>query len=255
MSTWTPIGAIAPESLAAARRELHWAAQALSATADAHLAHAADDSHTNMRWQDGALVGRAEVSLRVASFELVVGDDVFALRGKTLDEALAWLGEVFGGPAITAREYDMPPRPARFDPPADHLAELARWLANAFLLVSELAATRPDAIEVALWPHHFDVGSIFLLDGDAKGRQIGFGVSMGDHFYEQPYLYVTPYPIPPKPSLPALASGGAWHRAGFTGAVLTATTIAAAGSTQHALASRFFKSAVEASLAIIPASR
>ena len=253
MSTWTPIGAIAPEALASARRELHWAAQALAATADAHLAHAADDSHTNMRWDGVGLVGKAEVSLRVAAFELAVGPDVFDLRGRTLDAALAWLGELFGGPAITPREYDMPPRPARFEADPAHLAELARWIANAFLLVGELAASRNDAIEVAMWPHHFDVGSIFLLDGDPKGRQIGFGVSLGDRFYEEPYLYVTPYPIPPKVSLPTLAAGGAWHRAGFTGAVLTATTIAAAGSTQHALASRFFKSAVDASLAIIPA--
>jgi hypothetical protein len=149
----------------------------------------------------------------------------------------------------------MPPRPARFEAPADHLAELARWFANAFLLVDELAAPRTDAVPVALWPHHFDVGSIALLDGDPKGRQIGFGVSLGDAFYEQPYLYVTPHPIPPKAALPPLAAGGTWHRAGFTGAVLTGTTIAAAGSTQHALARKFFASAIEASLAVIPPGR
>src|SRR5262249_44003157 len=160
-------------------------------------------------------------------------------------------------------------RGARFDADAAALAELERWFANAFVLVTELAAAglppggsppdpmtrgRTDAIPVACWPHHFDVGSIFLLDrkddasGDPRGRQIGFGVSPGDHFYEEPYLYVTPYPIPAKVSLPPLAVGGAWHRAGFTGAVLTGTTIAAAGAKQHHLARRFFDSAIAAAL-------
>jgi hypothetical protein len=229
-------------------------------------ARVADDGHTSMRWDagHGALVGHdlgdgVRVSLAIASLTIAVGDRALPLAGRTLEEARAWVGDALGGPAPTFRDYDMPAAPVRdgapFAAPPAHTAELARWFGNAFALVGEIAGTRADAIEVACWPHHFDVGSIFVLDGDPRGRQIGFGVSPGDHFYEEPYLYLTPYPIPPKAALPALAAGGHWHRAGFTGAVLTATTIAAAGARQHALARAFFDRAIAAALAIIPPSR
>jgi hypothetical protein len=282
MTTWKTLGVVAPDQLADARRQLHWAVQTVAATADANLEAMHDDGHTSMRWHDplGALVSHAigglRIALRVRTLELVTLDAVgavaatFALAGRSLDDAMSWAGEHVGG-VPRPRDYDMPDhavrRGARFDADAAALAELERWFANAFALVTELAAAGlppgPDAmtrnaIPVACWPHHFDVGSIFLLDrkddgsGDPRGRQIGFGVSPGDHFYEEPYLYVTPHPIPAKAALPPLAVGGAWHRAGFTGAVLTGTTIAAAGAKQHHFARRFFDSAIAAALTVIP---
>jgi hypothetical protein len=267
--TWKHLGAVAPTELGDARLQLHWAAQTILAVADARLPLAEDDSHTTMRWDDasGALVGHAidgrRLALRIAPLELAVLDAdgapaaTFALGGHTLDEALAWAGAQLGGePALRGgKGYDMPGHAvatgAAFDAAAAPLAELARWYADAFLLVTEVAASRPDGVGVACWPHHFDVGSIFVLGKNLRGPQIGIGVSPGDSFYPEPYLYATPYPVAAGAAFPPLAAGGRWHRAGFTGAVLTGTTIAAAGSTQHALARRFFDAAVAACLSLI----
>ena len=54
-----------------------------------------------------------------------------------------------------------------------------------------------------------------------KARSIGIGVSPGDGYYAQPYLYVSPYPRPDTDNLPALPPGGRWHTKDFFGAVAT----------------------------------
>ena len=211
--TWQTLGSVAPRELVAARVELHWAAQILAAAADGYLAHAEDDSHTAMTWRDGALVGKAGVALRAAALELVVGRETLALDGATLVDAMAWTDARLGGHrGIHARDYDMPPRPARFAraPIASALAELARYYGNGSEL---LAAYAPCTV----WPHHFDLGGILSLGGT---REIGIGMSPGDARYDEPYLYVTPYPVKPGSTMPALAAGGHWSTH-FTGAVLT----------------------------------
>jgi len=216
--TWQTLGSVAPRGLVAARVELHWAAQILGAAADGYLAHASDDSHTAMTWQDGALVGKAGVALRVAAFELAVGSETLALDGKTLVEAMAWTDARLGGHReIHARDYEMPPRPAKFEraPIADALAELARYFGNANELLARFAPC-------VVWPHHFDLGGILAL-GDK--REIGIGMSPGDRNYDEPYLYVTPYPVAPNAVMPALAAGGQWSTH-FTGAVLANLVLA-----------------------------
>ena len=62
----------------------------------------------------------------------------------------------------------------------------------------------------------FDEGA-----GEAS-RSIGIGFSPGDEYYQEPYLYVSPYPVPKNPTPPALPSGGHWHTKDFFGAVATA---------------------------------
>jgi hypothetical protein len=80
---------------------------------------------------------------------------------------------------------------------------------------------------VRCWPHHFDIATLLpgpAAGGGAQQRTIGVGLSPGDASYGEPYWYVTPWPYPPPPEqLPALPGGGAWHRRGWFGAVLTAT--------------------------------
>jgi len=277
MTPWQPLGAVAPTALVDARLQLHWAAQAILAAADGLLRHADDDSHTNMRWlaDTSALVSHElaperRVALRVATLELAVvdpdggagPDDTFALPGRTLADALAWLTGLLGAEApLAVRDYDMPEHPvaggAPFGPPGPAHAELARWFADGFALLDEVveASAVPDAISTACWPHHFDVGNILLLDRDVparEARQIGIGLSPGDASYAEPYLYLTPWPIPTGAALPALATGR-WHAAGFTGAILTGTELARAGddAAQHALARRFFDENVTVALELI----
>jgi hypothetical protein len=232
---WQILGSVAPRELAAARIQLHWAAQVVSAAADAYLAPVADDSHTAMAWQGGALVGKAGVSLYVADFALAVGNDRVALDGKTLDDAMAWADARLGKRGMHARDYDMPVEPERFTRLADELAELARYYANAAELFAAYAAC-------SVWPHHFDLGGTIKLAGTAE---IGVGLSPGDHAYAEPYLYVTPYPLKLGATLPPLVSGGHWSTA-FTGAVMTNLVLAG-----EAGARAFVESAIGASRSVI----
>jgi hypothetical protein len=268
-------GTLQPTELRDARVQLHWAAQVLSAAADRWLPPQPDDSHTSMEWlpEPGALAGNAMASgMRLAvalrGFELraLRGDRTvaaLALTGHTLTDAMQWadaqIASAEGGPprGVRARDYDMPAHPVRAagasfsaDPAA--LAELAGWFTHADLVLRELAARERCALPVRVWPHHFDAGSIIYLDEPGPStRQIGFGLSPGDHHYEQPYFYVTAFPLPSNAQFPPLAGGGFWRdQPPFVGAILVGSSITAA--TDPLTASRsFLEAAVAASRTLI----
>jgi hypothetical protein len=244
--TWQPLGSVAPRALVPARLQLHWAAQVVAAAADGYVAPAPDDSHTAMAWQSGSLVGKAGVTLRVATLELVVGDVAFSLDGKTLADALAWTDAQLAAPAssprhIHVRDYEMPDHPvgrgAPFElaPIADGLGELARYYANGLELLAPLTPC-------SVWPHHFDLGGVITLGGE---REIGVGLSPGDAAYEEPYFYVTPFPVPIGMTLPPLVAGGHWSTH-FTGAVLA--NVALVG---EARARTFLETAIAAGREIV----
>ncbi len=278
-SNWNPVGTIPAKDLRATRLELHWATQILLATADAHLQAKPDDSHTSMQWSrvEQAIVGQtlpsgAHVGLSFAKQQLFVRTEtsepvVKALQGETLAGLLQWtratLAETFGenNLPLSLRDYDMPEHPtstvgAAFEATqTDAAAELARYYDNANDTLAHLASQLQPVPSIAIWPHHFDLGGIYILDSDQpfeKARQIGFGLSPGDHNYEEPYFYVTPWPIPSEPSLPALAASGHWHTEGFTGAILTASNLSSGASSQRSQLDSFLQSAFAASHQLIP---
>jgi hypothetical protein len=265
---WQPVGAVELPALAEARLSAHWAAQVVPAVADAALEHADDDAHTNMLWsaEHLALVGRplpsgVRIGLRLPSLELILVDSEgavsvrFALSGRTLADALEWAQRTLDLAApLSLREYDMPDHAAGngspFAPPnPGALEELARWCGNGFATLDELAGREEGASEVACWPHHFDLGGIVLLD---EARQIGFGLSLGDGSYAEPYFYVTPWPIPGDAEFPELGGGGQWHTEGFTGALLLASKLSPSGSEQPRQARVYLTSAMQAARGIIP---
>jgi len=241
---WNTLGGTAPGALTDARVQLHWAAQVLGACADRWIEARPDDSHTAMEWdgERAALVGRpaasgARLALRVPDLTLVASGEL-PLTGRTLADAMAWADGQLAAAAgeaprgVAARDYDMPAHPAASgaalsaDPAA--LAELARWYADGDLVLRDLAGREQGATPVLCWPHHFDIGAILYLDRDrptSTARQIGLGLSPGDHNYGEPYFYLTPWPIEVDVTFPPLPSGGRWHRTGFTGAVLLASDL------------------------------
>ena len=273
------LGAVSPKDLSRTRVELHWLAQCLAAAGDAFLERAADDGQSNAAWSPdhSALLGRpigngARVGLRVADAELIIVGanggiiDRRTATGRTLEELLVWLGgglerasSAKSAKALALRDYGMPDSVVSdghafsFEDSAA-LGELAQWFRNSTALLQEVAAHDPRSSDVRCWPHHFDVGGIIMLDPDKpfeEARQLGFGCSPGDGSYDEPYYYVTPFPVPT--ALPELASGGHWHREGFTGAILTGTTVVAAveASAQVELVREFLRSAVQGSLPLI----
>ena len=246
--TWKSLGAVFPGELTEARLQVHWAAQLVSAPGTSLLPKAADDSHTNLGWDStlGVLVGHSagpqslQAGLVFEGLELLVLDggrerSSLRLAGRTLPQALAWLGEEIAGDqsALTLPDFEMPPYAVREGAPfsdagTEARIELAAWFANAFALIREVVADEPGASPVRCWPHHFDVASLMTLDegaGSEEARSIGVGFSPGDGSYDQPYFYVTPWPYPDTEDLPPLANGAQWHRSGWTGAVLTAESL------------------------------
>ena len=269
------LGAIEPARLAAARIELHWAAQVLAAAADAALVRAGDDSHTNLFWDDenSALIGRplAEgltLGLRFKDASLIAlrakapGSE-FALPGKSLADALGWASATIDAKkSLEIRDYEMPAHReiqngGPFADAGDAHEELGRYYNLATVVLSTLADAESGATPIAVWPHHFDLGGIvFLEEASEAAAQIGFGLSPGDGTISEPYFYVTPWPLAEDPALPPLEGGGSWQRAGFTGAVLRASDLTSgAPEEQHRRIGAFIASAMTAGRRLISEAR
>lgn len=269
---WKPLS-IAPVTLAEARKELHWASQVAAASADACIEHRADDSHTNLHWDDAStsLVGNPlplghRIAIDLTAFAVHLQKDSktieqFALAGHSLDETFAWLASALSRAmdkdvVLSRRDYEMPEHPVstggRFSRTlSSPLAELGRHFANADLCLKALAATDTRATSVAVWPHHFDMGGIFILDADKpfeEAPQIGFGMSPGDAAIQEPYYYITPWPLPEGPP-PNFAAPGRWETQAFNGILLLSSELIELGIDAQEKALRsFLSSAITTSL-------
>ena len=119
---------------------------------------------------------------------------------------------------------------------ADYSVEIASSLGAALRSVNAAMSTfqagiREETSPIQIWPHHFDLGMLWLPGTKVEGqdpdneeyadKSMNFGFTFGDEGIPEPYFYITAYPLPDAfPSLP-LPPGTTWHTEGFTGAVLT----------------------------------
>jgi hypothetical protein len=81
-----------------------------------------------------------------------------------------------------------------------------------------------------LWPHNFDLAFLWFSgrkvagydpeDEEHADEQMNFGFEPGDAGIEEPYFYVTAYPMPDGLEHIALPAGAYWQRTGWMGAVL-----------------------------------
>ena len=253
---WSALGRTPPPALIKARSLAHHAAQWPTKAARANLRPAPDDSHAAFVWDasHAALVtgllpakgGDVRVGIRVARLELIVtrGDnvlDAFQFDGKTDAAAGAWMDSKLRALSLKAAgdvrlPYDLPDHPTagrthELRMLGRELGELSRWFAGSADVLEEFAvkfaALRPG--RVLCWPHHLDIATLVTLDeGRAQNaRSIGVGVSPGDEYYAQPYVYVSPGPRFEGEPLPDLPPPGHWHTQGFFGAVATGEQILA----------------------------
>lgn len=263
------LGAVDPAELFEARLQLHHAAQLVAAVGRSHLEARPDDSHPNLGWHGGhaALLGRAvaegpeveagirlgDATLLVLEADRVVGQ--LGLTGRSLTDGLLWLeGEMRDRriPLVDGEfrppGYALPDHPltsgAHFDADLAACMEFGRWYASADRALARVQAAAPEASAVRCWPHHFDLATLIVLEGD---RSVGVGMTPGDGSYAEPYWYVSPWPYPD--TLPALGDVGHWHTEGFTAAVLTARDVVAASAAdrQRALVDDFLEEAIAAS--------
>lgn len=287
-AVWQRVGNPPPNDLIDARLQMHWASQIVASVGITFLTPRPDDSHPNMEWlaSRSVLAGNpteeGDPPLRAGldpfTFALLMLDeegatlDRYPLHTRTLNEAYAWLTSIFparrgpsgsDGVELTRPTYELPPHPvadgASFD--AVDLAafrELGRWYANADYMLRRFADAESHATTVRVWPHHFDIGGLFLIDGVGDShadRSIGLGMTPGDASYPEPYWYVNPYPAPSDDRvLPALSGGGVWHSEGWLGAVLTGSTYLddADVPAQEKRTEIFLRSAIDACRSVLP---
>jgi hypothetical protein len=254
---WTTLGTRSPTALVKARTLAHHAAQWPAKAACANLAVQPDDTHASLTW-DGARnalfsqplpAGGADVrvGVRLNGLALILmrGNlvlDTYELAGRRESMAGVWLDSALRALGLKAASeatlsYTIPSHPVArgsaysFSGEFEAFEELVRWFAAADDMLAEVRAGYADAKPGAAvcWPHHFDFATLVSFDSADGGnaRAIGIGWSPGDHYYSQPYVYVSPLPHQKSAPLPPLPAPGHWHTEGFTGAVATAEEILA----------------------------
>ena len=254
---WSKMGRVPPAALVRARNLAHHAAQWPARAARANLSAVPDESHSAFTWDasHAALLSRVlpakgggvRVGIRMSRLELIVtsGDsvlDAFQFDGRTDAAAGVWIDSKLHAlglqPAGVVRlPYSLPDHPTggrshELGMLGRELGELSRWFGGPAEVLEEfagkLAGLRPGPGPLLCWPHHFDMATLVRLDAGAgeMARSVGVGVSPGDEFYAQPYVYVSPWPRL-EGSLPDLPPPGHWHTEGFFGAVATGEEILA----------------------------
>lgn len=110
----------------------------------------------------------------------------------TLRAAAEFAGVQPGAPAhlytpVTPLKLD---EPLELDPEAARL--IAGWYALGAQALSVFAAGIPqdEPSEAQLWPEHFDLA--------IAAAQVNYGISPGDGYIDDPYIYVNPYGGPPQ---------------------------------------------------------
>ncbi|MEM9027240.1 MAG: hypothetical protein AAGC70_02625 [Pseudomonadota bacterium] len=251
-----------PRDLSHARAIAHQAVQFPYRAARENLAPQADYSHTSLMWSRlNDAFGNAFLSqaIPVGTGEIHVGVSLVPLRlllvqqnhvnqaldltGTTVDAAANWLDAELAKLGL---------KPGGLPQPADdlpigvaavtdfesavsgELETLSAWFGLTHDVLSDFAARNdgitPGPSPVRCWPHHFDMATYVALEaGDPEtANGVGLGLSPGDESYDQPYLYINPWPHLPTECLPDLPSPGHWHMHGFVGAVATGEAILAA---------------------------
>ena len=99
------------------------------------------------------------------------------------------------------------------------------------------AGIREEKSPIQVWPHHFDLSMIWLpghkvpdqdpADEEYADKQMNFGFAFGDEGINEPYFYVTAYPLPDAMPSVELPAGTTWMSEGFSGAVLLYKDLAA----------------------------
>jgi hypothetical protein len=268
-SDWRPVGRVGLPELREARAQAHHAAQWLSRAAYGFLPAQADYSHTNLGWEEAfdgfathALKDGVRLGVRLTDLSLALLDTRGTLRAqfrldrRTDADVRAWLGPQISALGLEAArldtrpDYQMPEHPiakgAAYAARGDALSELAAWFANADRLLQEVRRScAAEASPVRCWPHHFDIATLIALpdEGTKAGRSVNAGLSPGDHYYDEPYYYVSPWPYPDADKLPPVPEPGRWHTHEFTAAVAPASRILRAKNPQ-ADTEQFLRAAV-----------
>ena len=277
-AAWRILRGIDPGALSAARMQAHQGVQWLARWAYAYISPLPDDEHSNLGWDDifdgfttRPLPGDVRLGLNLTRFELAhlspKARESLPLDGRSNADVRLWFGQLvaadgFSGERIDrALPYTISDHAIASGAPyavshlGDTLRELTTWYANAARSLApihdRMRGRGLAASEVRCWPHHFDLATLVSFPM-ARGETgyVGVGLSPGDHYYDEPYFYVSVYPRPDPASLPTLPKLGHWHIADFTAGVVVAHRILASANRQ-AETEEFLNAAVDAAVAIL----
>jgi hypothetical protein len=271
-ANWQMIRDFDQPRLRAARLQVHFAIQWLARAAFAYIPAQSADFHSTLGWDDtlGGLVTHAmpdgtRLGLKFADLTLtLMGDeDPFPLHGRRDADVRAWLG-----PRMAARGFE----PHKLDAPLPYklpvskvgsveayvahenargLAEHAVWFSNANAALEaarvNAVARKLDAPPVRCWPHHFDLDCLVTI---GSSHTTGMGYEPGDHYYDEPYFYVSMNPAPDVATLPEPPAIAHWHAKGFTAAVATADRIVKARD-QKAEVEAYLQFAIDTAIKVL----
>jgi hypothetical protein len=275
---WKQLSSRAPQEINQAIAYVHHAAQIAAAVGNSLLPKAEDDSQSNLEWLPGlnALAGQMidnhfRVALRYLPFEILVLDDQNRIRegesipNRTKEELFTWLRRSItrvGGDGQAIQPIDHFKIPdhevehgAKFPEIDSHLHnELIYFRSNSDWVLNEVAGLYRDVTPVRTWPHHFDTGTILILERDQNNKpskSIGIGWACPDEHFSEPYFYVnhkTTADHPDYDQLPPLEGAGKWHLADWKGAVLKSSDVIEHRQTadQQQEVLQFFRSAIRA---------
>lgn len=147
----------------------------------------------------------------------------------------------------------------------DAVGEIWRLMIWVDGILGELrAGQRAEMSEVQLWPHHFDLSTLWISGhlvpkedpdkAEVSDEQINIGFAFGDADIPRPYFYLTVYPSPdgfPDKTLPDFAE---WNREGWTGVCVHYDALAGLGNPAGSLI-HLFKSLVESGDRLLAAER
>lgn len=199
-------------------RQLHYITQAVVEVGKGWGEPKEDDSHTALQVLlpgHYASVGRDIRCIYALYGSLIFehGGQVLSLDpdGATLDEVTTWVRETahrLAGPPrqASAPAPDLPEHPtadgAAFDLDDSVSAVRELYRATASLLRRLVSHVRPHLAESAheltprIWPHHFDLASLFVVDRDTDGnmaKTVGVGLAVPDGLSDTGYWYISPW--------------------------------------------------------------
>ncbi|MEQ8323622.1 MAG: hypothetical protein RIC15_11875 [Vicingaceae bacterium] len=225
-------------------KNLHIAAQYLAAASISFLTKENDDSHTNLAW-DNSTKSLLSRSLRDDGLHMALSLKDFSIEFRRKEMVLAkvplsqtrhgdnikWISEVFRDllyehPYEFNLHYELPYDDVNQDyvfPYRDEVAlkEHAELRSIAHNVLSEIAMNHNEPVEVRVWPHHFDSGSLLWM---GEMDSLGIGLAMADSMIKQPYFYVSGWHGPEMTDTKGFSSlkKGSWLTDQWKGAVLKA---------------------------------
>ena len=139
--------------------------------------------------------------------------------------------------------------------------ELSNYRHNAQEILAAIASDYEHSTPVAVWPHHYDTGSVINVDFDDVGepvKTVGIGMAIPDSVCGEMYYYVNHWAKDKKISyegLPQLSNDAKWKTEGFKGAILPMSSIVAQESAeaQCQMVEQFLKEAIDASVTLLDA--